>query len=188
MNGIVLLELHIALLYGQVIDLDARNNINRVCPQPRGCLLWPGKTGLLLRMRGLCQLWTQELLHITDAVYKGNGAVARPWCAATPRPRSDTRWGQCFKQETWSNTLQKQPPFIAALCVSRSHHRKSVLHLHPCICSPQRQVSNTVKCSLVCHKAQPSDILLTRVAPTAQARSPLPLNVPWALSVGGGSR
>lgn len=33
-NGIVLLELHFALLYGQAIDLDARSNRNLVCPQP----------------------------------------------------------------------------------------------------------------------------------------------------------
>lgn len=38
-NGIVLLEFHLALLYGQVIDLDARNNRNAVCPQPQGCFL-----------------------------------------------------------------------------------------------------------------------------------------------------
>lgn len=34
-KGIVLLELHLAPLYGQTIDLDARNNRNTVCPQPR---------------------------------------------------------------------------------------------------------------------------------------------------------
>lgn len=38
-NGIILLELHLALLYGQVVDLDAKNNRNPVCPQPQGCFL-----------------------------------------------------------------------------------------------------------------------------------------------------
>lgn len=36
-NGIVLLELHLTLLYGQVIDLDARNSKNTVGPQRRVC-------------------------------------------------------------------------------------------------------------------------------------------------------
>lgn len=43
-NGIVLLELHLAPLYGQVIDLDARNNRNTVCPQPRAFFCdWAGQ-------------------------------------------------------------------------------------------------------------------------------------------------
>lgn len=33
-NGIILLELHLTLLYGQVADLDARINENPVCGQP----------------------------------------------------------------------------------------------------------------------------------------------------------
>lgn len=75
------------------------------------------------------------------------------------------------------NRKHRAAGFITVLCVS--HSRKSILRLHRCICCPQIKVSNAAK-----HKAWPSDIPLTRVALAAPARSPLPLSVPRAPSVG----
>lgn len=81
-NGIILLQLHLALLYGQAIDLDARNNKNTVCPRPWG-LFSVTRTGRFApedmgSLRVLCQLRTQKLLQITGATHKGRGAVLEP--------------------------------------------------------------------------------------------------------------
>lgn len=35
-------------------------------------------------LRGLCQLRTRDLLQITGAAHRGNGAFAQPWFTAPP--------------------------------------------------------------------------------------------------------
>jgi len=130
-NGIVLLELHLTPLYGQVVDLDARNNRNPVCPQPLGLFsvtrrdrFAPEDRGCL---RGLCQLWTQELLQMAGATHEDNSAFAQSPCAAPPLRPSDRR-GECFRQEAPSNTLQNQACFMAA-----PHEPRSQQESHPVV-------------------------------------------------------
>lgn len=121
-DGTVLLELHLAPLDGQIIDLDAGNSRSRVCPQPRAVCC-----GLFLRngiSEGPVPVPGSGAFANPRVRYKGSDsdACAQPWCAAI----FGYKVLELFKQETWNNATLFH---CSALC-SRGHGRKSVLWVH----------------------------------------------------------